>query len=91
MSRVSTLLAAAALTLPFAAHPHTPPQGTERLGTVEFKVSCTAQPDFNRAVALLHSFWFQPADQAFRAIAAKEPSCGMAWWGVAMARRPFRA
>lgn len=84
MSRVSTLLAAAALTLPLAAHAHTPPQGTERLGTVAFKVSCTAQPDFNRAVALLHSFWFQPADQAFRAIAAKEPSCGMAWWGVAM-------
>ncbi len=84
MSRVSTLLAAAAVALPFAAHAHTPPQGTERLGTVQFKVSCAAQPEFNRAVALLHSFWFQPADQAFRAIAAKDPSCGMAWWGVAM-------
>jgi O-antigen ligase len=84
MSRVSTLLAAAALTLPLAAHAHTPPAGAERLGTVQFKVSCAAQAEFNRAVALLHSFWFQPADQAFRAIAAKEPSCGMAWWGVAM-------
>jgi tetratricopeptide (TPR) repeat protein len=84
MSRVSTLLAAAAVALPFAAHAHEPPSGTERLGTVEFKVSCAAQPEFNRAVALLHSFWFQPADQAFRAIAAKDPSCGMAWWGVAM-------
>lgn len=84
MSRVSTLLAAAAVALPFAAHAHTSPQGTERLGTVQFKVSCAAQPEFNRAVALLHSFWFQPADQAFRAIAAKDPSCGMAWWGVAM-------
>src|SRR5262249_42093783 len=31
-----------------------------------------------------HSFWFPPADQGFRAIAAKDPSCGMAWWGVAM-------
>jgi tetratricopeptide (TPR) repeat protein len=84
MSRVSTLLVAAALTLPLAAYAHTPPGSAERLGTVEFKVSCAAQPEFNRAVALLHSFWFQPADQAFRAIAAREPSCGMAWWGVAM-------
>ncbi len=84
MSRVSTMLAAAAFALPFAAHAHTPPEGTERLGTVNFAVSCRSQAEFNRAVALLHSFWFQPADKAFRDIAAKEPSCGMAWWGVAM-------
>ncbi|MFO0987899.1 MAG: hypothetical protein U1F37_11115 [Alphaproteobacteria bacterium] len=84
MSRILTMLAAAAVSMPLAAHAHTPPQGAERLGTVEFRVSCAAQPEFNRAVALLHSFWFQPADEAFRAIAAKDPSCGMAWWGVAM-------
>jgi hypothetical protein len=47
-------------------------------------VSCAAQPEFNRAVAMLHSFWFPPADKAFREIAAKDASCGMAWWGVAM-------
>lgn len=84
MSRVSTLLAAAALTLPFAAHAQTHPEGSERLGTVNFAVSCQSQAEFNRAVALLHSFWFLPADRAFRQIAAKEPACGMAWWGVAM-------
>jgi hypothetical protein len=78
-------LAAAAVALPLAfAQAHTPPDGAERLGDVKFSVSCAAQPEFNRAVALLHSFWFLPADQAFRAIAAKEPACGMAWWGVAM-------
>jgi hypothetical protein len=70
--------------LPFAAHAHTPPDGAEQLGTVEFAVSCTQQAEFNRAVAMLHSFWFPPADKAFRAIAASDPSCGMAWWGVAM-------
>jgi len=63
---------------------HEPPGSGERLGQVQFQVSCASQQEFNRAVALLHSFWFAPADQAFRAIAAKEPSCGMAWWGVAM-------
>jgi hypothetical protein len=84
MSRLATLLAAAVVALPLAANAHTPPGEGERLGKVNFAVSCAAQAEFNRGVALLHSFWFQPADQAFRAIAAKEPSCGMAWWGVAM-------
>ncbi len=85
MPRISSLLAAAAVALPLASvQAQEPPGGTERLGTVEFAVSYTAQAEFNRAVALLHSFWFPPADQAFRAIAAKDPSCGMAWWGVAM-------
>jgi hypothetical protein len=85
MSRRSLPLAAAAIAMPLAlAQAHTPPEGAERLGEVKFAVSCAAQPEFNRGVALLHSFWFLPADQAFRAIAAKEPSCAMAWWGVAM-------
>jgi len=84
MARLTLPLAAAVVALPFAfAHADTPSKG-ERLGTVHFPVSCAAQPEFNRAVAMLHSFWFPPANQAFRAIAAKEPACGMAWWGVAM-------
>ena len=47
--------------------------------------------DFNRAVALLHSFWFGASAAAFTAIAEKDPSCGIAWWGVAMSRwgNPF--
>ena len=84
MRRITMPLAAAAMALPLAlAHAETPGKG-ERLGKVHFPVSCAAQPDFDRAVALLHSFWFTPADQAFRAIAAKDASCGMAWWGAAM-------
>jgi len=83
MIRTGSLIAAAtALPLAFA-HAQTPPEG-ERLGKVEFKVSCAAQPQFDRAVALLHSFWFLPANKAFRDIAAADASCGMAWWGVAM-------
>ncbi len=57
----------------------------ERLGHVSFPVSCTGvQSEFNKAVAMLHSFWFPPADATFKQIAAKDPACGMAWWGVAM-------
>jgi hypothetical protein len=35
----------------------------ERLGEIHFTTSCnqTAQPEFNRAVALLHSFQFSRA------------------------------
>ena len=58
----------------------------EKLGHVNFVVSCSpaAQKRFNRAAALLHSFWYDEAEKAFAAIAMSEPKCGMAHWGVAM-------
>jgi hypothetical protein len=53
-----------------------------KLGTVSFPPSCSApQTDFNRAVALLHSFWYKKAEESFAAIAKADPSCGMAEWG----------
>ncbi len=87
MTRSIAPLAAALVAWPLAAShaqvsPGAPP--TDRLGQVQFPVSCGPQAEFNRAVAMLHSFWFPPANAAFRQIAAKDPSCGMAWWGVAM-------
>jgi hypothetical protein len=59
---------------------------SEKLGTVNFPVSCSpaAQAEFARAVAALHSFWFDTARMAFEAVAAADPSCGMAHWGTAM-------
>ena len=65
-------------------HDHS--HSTERLGTVTFKTSCApkTQAAFNRAVALLHSFAYDESEKAFRQIAADDPRCGMAWWGVAM-------
>lgn len=58
----------------------------ENLGKVDFPVSCerAVQPQFNRAVAILHSFGYQKAADAFAAIARQDPACGMASWGVAM-------
>lgn len=60
----------------------------EKLGSVSFAVSCVpaAQQPFNRAVALLHSFAFAPAEQAFRQVAEIDPKCAMAHWGLAMVR-----
>lgn len=64
-------------------HRHEP---SEKLGRVNFTVSCTpqAQKQFNRAVAWLHSFEYEEAEKAFREVAATDPRCGMAYWGVAM-------
>jgi hypothetical protein len=59
----------------------------ERLGTVRFVTSCApaGQPQFDRAVALLHSFHLDAAVGAFTEVATADPACGMAHWGVAMA------
>jgi tetratricopeptide (TPR) repeat protein len=58
----------------------------EKLGSVSFSISCdpSVQQPFNRAVALLHSFAYASAEQAFQNIAAKDPKCSMAHWGMAM-------
>src|SRR3712207_5274450 len=58
----------------------------ERLGKVEFKVECNAaaQAEFNRAMALYHSFVWPAAKAAFDAVAQADPSCAMVHWGQAM-------
>jgi hypothetical protein len=58
----------------------------EKLGTVRFPVSCApaVQADFERAVALLHSFWYEEALKAFTAVTTADPTCAMGYWGIAM-------
>src|SRR6185437_9375099 len=41
------------------------------------------QSDLQRAIAMLHSFWFGTGEQTFRAVLAKDPSCVIADWGIA--------
>ncbi len=59
---------------------------SEKLGTVHFNTSCSVVtgPEFNRAVALMHSFQFARAIESFHAILAIDPSCSMAYWGIAL-------
>jgi hypothetical protein len=65
----------------------------EKLGKVHFSTSCAAaaQPQFDRAVALLHSFEFGAAIAAFEETLKTDPGCAMAQWGVALSRwgNPF--
>ena len=58
-----------------------------RLGSVSFNISCKPQvkAEFNRGIALLHSFWLNEAGKSFGNVAAADPDCAMAYWGVAMA------
>ncbi|HEU4413755.1 MAG TPA: hypothetical protein VFT65_03145 [Candidatus Angelobacter sp.] len=58
----------------------------EKLGAVSFPTSCAAavQKPFERGVALLHSFEYEPAENQFKEVATKDPQCAMAYWGQAM-------
>ena len=58
----------------------------EKLGHVHFETSCAAavQKDFDRAVAMLHSFWFPKALATFDEVLKADPACAMAEWGKAM-------
>jgi tetratricopeptide (TPR) repeat protein len=67
----------------------------EKLGAVHFSTSCnaTAQAEFDRAVALLHSFQFKQAIEGFNAALKTDPTCGIAHWGIALSQwsNPFAA
>ena len=57
----------------------------EQFGEVHFPIACTAgvQAEFDRAVAMLHTFSFPAAAKTFTAISQKDPECAMAYWGLA--------
>ena len=61
-------------------------QEDEKLGKVIFPTSCdpNVQAEFDRGVAMLHSYWFLIARRKFEAILQQDPTCAMAYWGVAM-------
>jgi hypothetical protein len=69
----------------FAQHDH-PAGDPSKLGRVVFAVSCdpSVQTQFNSAVAMLHSFWYEKAHDTFAAVAGSDPTCGIAFWGIAM-------
>jgi tetratricopeptide (TPR) repeat protein len=58
-----------------------------QVGTVDFPTSATpaAQAEFLRGVAILHSFGFEDAIEAFQKAQALEPDFALAYWGEAMA------
>jgi len=89
--RLPIALALLSMALPAAAdedhtaHAHSAGDPT-KLGKVSFQVSCTpaAQKQFNLAVAMLHSFWYEESEKAFAQVLETDPNCAMAAWGIAM-------
>ena len=89
------LMIAALVAVPLAAQESHQHGDAGRLGTVTFANSCSAeaQPEFARGMALLHSFEFGPAIDAFAGVIKTDPSCGIALWGTGLAQwsNPFSA
>jgi len=58
----------------------------EELGSIHFAISCvkSTQAEFNRAVALLHSFQYEQSRSSFVEVSKRDPACAMAQWGIAM-------
>ena len=69
----------------FALSATAPASGAEQLGKVGFATSCDpkVQAQFERGVAMLHSFWYSATEKAFRAVLEQDPSCTIATWGIA--------
>ena len=59
--------------------------GVAGLGTVDFPASCNAaaQKLISRGAAFLHSFGYEEARLTFNDAAKADPSCAIAYWGIA--------
>jgi hypothetical protein len=92
MKRLSTAAAAILFGLPrlVPAQEHIHAEGvpTGEFGTVHFATSCTptVAPQFDRAVALLHSFEFGASIRTFNEVLVADSTCAMAQWGIALSR-----
>lgn len=90
IARIATLCAVLSTDPAAAQAQHAGHSDGEHFGRVHFQISCSAaaQRQFDRGVAMLHSFFYPETIKAFSAIAEAEPSCAMAYWGVAISQRP---
>ena len=83
------VLAVALVAGRLSAQEHVSPQGaSEKLGSVHFATSCAppVAPEFDHAVALLHSFEFGAAIRGFTRVLESDSTCAMARWGIALSR-----
>jgi hypothetical protein len=90
LAGIALVLVIAAPAAALAQHDHA---GAEKLGTVSFSTTCESatRPEFSRAMALLHSFEFGPAIDAFNKVLAIDANCAVAYWGIALSHwaNPF--
>jgi hypothetical protein len=65
------LLVAVAMPLPVLGQP-------DKLGKVTSPTSCDVQAQFERGVAMLHSYWSPRRRKAFEAVIQQDPGCAIA-------------
>lgn len=58
----------------------------QQLGSVHFQTSCNdvAQRRFDRGMRYQHSYWYANAKEIFEEAIKADPTCGMAYWGIAL-------
>jgi hypothetical protein len=91
---LSLVVCALALAIPALGQQHQhPSSGSEEgFGRVHMDISCAPAnaPEFDRALALLHNFWYARALERFNGVLKKDSQCAMAYWGAAMTfNHPF--
>jgi tetratricopeptide (TPR) repeat protein len=61
-------------------------QQDEKLGKLTFPTSCDpkVQAEFERGVAMIHSYWFLIARRTFENVLKEDPGCAIAYWGIAL-------
>ncbi len=84
-NRLVSLVVSSLMFAPAVASAHDEDASKGTLGKVSFASSCdpAVQPAFERAVAMLHSFWYSAGEAAFREVLARDPGCAIATWGIA--------
>ena len=90
MQRVSCIVLL--LTPPLPGTRQRPADHIHGIGHVHLDTSCSpsVSADFDRALALLHNFWYARALEAFNKVTQADPECAMAYWGAAMTyNHPF--
>ena len=84
--RCTFCLLASTLTLLIAQPAAAQSDVDQQLGSVHFETSCNvvAQRRFDRAMRYQHSYWYIPAKDIFEEVLKADPTCSMAYWGIAL-------
>jgi tetratricopeptide (TPR) repeat protein len=85
-------LASAGVTQGIQEHSHSDAMAGEEVGHVHMDTSCSpaVAAYFDRALALLHNFWYARALEGFERVTSEDPECAIAYWGAAMTfNHPF--
>jgi len=90
------LLATSALAVAISTqekqYQHPSSESDEGFGRVHMDISCAPRvaAEFDRAVALLHNFWYVRALERFNQVLKDDSQCAVAYWGAAMTyNHPF--